>query len=622
MDPRLRPTGRHFFLRPLDLERIRALKGDPRYEARVARAAKECEPWLRTPVPEYDARDDENTRCTIRHHSAMQDMAMLYLLTGEEKYAQACRRDLLTYVKVSKKHGGRLSGASLEEGVMKRSFLFVNEWLSEFFSDDERAAIRDMVIRTIPHHAHEMARFTLQGKVVQNHLQHDGTGLALAALYYNDFPQCARWAKLATDVCVQYAQEAFFPDGAQNELATSYHSGCVEEVVILGLLMRDFAGRDLFAEAWFREVLERGISWMGSLVTPGGGVVAFNDSRAATESWFFRLGASLFGNPHCQALADHIDERQQHEGHHPSLVFDLLFYDPGVPSRIDAGARTVFPHSTTVAFRDGFGREGGLLAQKAGRYTGGHAHPDRLNFEYWHQGAQLLRDLGGQRGGDWEIFRGFYRQSSSHTVVAIHEPQEFAFESKHKEREDTFRTEHRAHRLAQGRILQAADDDGAAHTVTQADIYDGVRQTRTLVWLKASGALVLRDAVESDEEHPFEQLFQGCGELGIAERAFAFAGRPWSLAASVLAPAEAQTIARKAPKETIGAPAYAAVAQRGKAVAFLTLLEPFQDKRPPVRALDAGGKLSFTAEGRAVQVQFDDGRLSVQLDDRTVFSDR
>lgn len=622
MDPRLRPTGRHFFLRPLDLERIRALKGDGRYEARVAKAVRECEHYLKTPVPEYDARNDENTRTTILHHSAMQDMAMLYLLTGEEKYAQACRRDLLTYVKVSRKHGGRLSGASLEESVMKRSFLFVNEWLSEFFSDDERAAIRDMVLKTIPHHTHEMARFTLQGKVIQNHLQHDGTGLALATLYYNDFPQCDRWAKLATDICVQYAQEAFHPDGAQNELATSYHTGCVEEVVIIGLLMRDFAGRDLFGERWYRDVLERGIDWLASLVTPDGGAVPFNDSSAGCESWFLRLGASQFNNPHYQALADHIAEHGARGSKHPSLLYDLLFYDPGVPSRFDPNARTVFPHSTTVAFRDGFGKDGGLLAQKAGRYTGGHAHHDRLNFEYWHKGARLLRDLGGQRGGDWDIFRGFYRQSSSHTVVAIHEPQEIAFESKHKEREDTFRTEHRAHRLAQGRILQTADATDAAHTVTQAEIYDGVRQTRTLVWLKASGVLVLRDVVESADEHPFEQLFQGCGELGTSEKAFAFAGQPWSLAASVLAPAEAKTFARKAPKATVGAPAYAAVAQRGKAVTFLTLLEPFQAKQPAPRTLDAGGKLSFSTGGHAVAVQFDNGRLSVQLDDRTVYNDR
>lgn len=622
MDPRLRPTGRHFFLRPLDLERIRALKGDPRYEARVARARRETEPFLAEPVPEYDARIESNTRLTRKNHTALQDMAMLYLLTGEEKYAQACRRDLLVYTKIARASGGHLSGSSLEEGAMKRSFLFVNEWLSEFFSDDERRAVRDMIIRTIPHHTHEMARFTLQGKTVQNHLQHDGTGLALATLYYNDFPQCDRWARLATDICEQYAREAFHPDGAQNELATSYHTGCVEEVVILGLLMRDFAGRDLFSENWYREVLQRGIAWLASLVTPKGTVVAFNDSRDTTDPWFFRLGASLFGDPHCQALADHLEAHGHLEAHHPSLCYDLLFYDPAVPSRFDERARTVFPHATTAAPRDGFGKESSLLAQKAGRYTGGHAHHDRLNFEYWHKGAQLLRDLGGQRGDDWEIFRGFYRQSSSHTVVAIHEPAVANFESKFKETEQSFATEHRAHKLAQGRFLHTSDDAASACLVSQAGIYDGVRQTRTLVWLKASGVLVLRDMVESEEEHPFEQLFQGCGELGVGERSFAFAGQPWSLAASVLAPTEAKTHARKAPKGTIGAPAYAAVAQRGKAVTFLTLLEPFQAKRPPVRALDAGGKLSFSAEGHAVAVQFDGGRLSVQLDDRTVFSDR
>lgn len=132
----------------------------------------------------------------------------------------------------------------------------------------------------------------------------------------------------------------------------------------------------------------------------------------------------------------------------------------------------------------------------------------------------------------------------------------------------------------------------------------------------------LRDVLESADEHPFEQLFQGCGELGTSEKAFAFAGKPWSLAASVLAPAEAKTIARRAPKETVGSPAYAAVAQRGRAVTFLTLLEPFQGKQPAARKLDAGGKLAFSTGGHAVAVQFDNGRLSVQLDDRTVYSDR
>src|SRR5690606_30679728 len=120
----LRTEGLHFILRTSDLERIHAMKGERRTEARIARARRDVQPYLEQPLAEYDGRVENNTRTTLPWHRAMQDMAMLYLVTGEEKYAQACRRDLLTYVAVERRCR-QLSGSSLEEGDMKRSFLFV-----------------------------------------------------------------------------------------------------------------------------------------------------------------------------------------------------------------------------------------------------------------------------------------------------------------------------------------------------------------------------------------------------------------------------------------------------------------------------------------------------------------
>lgn len=613
MDPRQRPTGQHFLLRPLDLERIRALKGTPHYEDRVARTRKTAEKVVAEPLKAWDGDDDSNSWTTRPRFIDLQNVAMLHLLTGDEKFAQACRRDVLTAVQVSEASPSRIMAMDhIQEMYLNETILFIHEWLPGFFSEEERERIRQTCIRCMPHHAWEMARSTVNQKLVQNHIHHDSTGMALVALYFNDFPDAQRWGRFAAETSLRYVRDAFHGDGGQNEVATTYHACCIHIALLMAHVLRDFDERDPLRDPVFAGVMDRAVGWMASLVRPDGGVVALNDSREHVAAWMFRFGASQFRNPHYQAIAEIVEQRTGSA----NLLYDLLYYEPGVPAKLDPAARSVFPQSGTAAFRTGFGEKDDLLAQHAGTYIGGHAHRDRLGFEYWHAGKCLLDDPGGFKE-DWPTFVGYYKETSSHNVVAIHEPKEIRFEGRYKE-DSAFLAQHRGHLKSQGRILGTFDDAACAATVMQAETYKGVLQTRTLVWHKPSGALLVHDAVRSEKEETFDQLFHGMGALKRSPARFVFEDKDGALCGSVLAPTQPELVAFETPEHARGAPEYAAVRVKAKQVDFLTLLEPYSGAAPATRKLDAQGRLAVDLAGAKWALAFADGALEVRLDGRRI----
>ena len=615
MDSRERPTGRHFLIRPLEWERIRALKGTPHYELHVRHAQEQAKAVVRAPLQPWDATLDENNWTQVERYLDLLDLTTLYLLEGDERCAQACRRDALTMAQVSEANGSRLlSQSGIEATYICRTLIFVHEWLSEFFTPEERERIRQTCLRTLPHHASEMARSTVNQKLVQNHLLFNSTGMAMVALSFNDISDAGRWGLFAAETATRYLRDAFHADGAQNEVAPSYHFHCLELGLLNAAVLRDFAGRDLLREDWFRGVMERGLDWLASLVTPAGSLVAFNDSNYKVASWYFRFGASQFNSPHFQALAGLVERAAEPE--RSNLLFDLLYYEPSIPARFHPAARRVFPVSGTAVFRSGYGAQDGLLAQHAGTYIGGHAHRDRLGFEFWHSGKCLLRDPGGQKD-DWPTFVGYLKEASAHNVVAIHEPHEMEFEGKFRDREK-FHSEHRGHAKSQGRILGTQEDAAFAAIVSQAEIYAGVRQKRSLVWCKESGLLLILDEILAEQVHTFDQLFHGCGDLAIKGTGFTFQDAPVSLAGAVLLPAQAELLPIRRPEKAEGALSYLAVRTRGSRVNFLTLLEPFQGKRPPERRLDASGELRLEVSGQRLVLQASPEAFQVRLGEQTL----
>ena len=323
MEGKNNTKNRHFLIRQSDLERMLELKEHPFYKQRIKQTREHIDPHIKEPVKPWDGTD-WRIRPTLPHKQLplyLLDAATLYLISGEEDLAQACHRDVMTCVQVSEgNQEQRMSAASLQEMVYNVSIIFIHEWLSEYFADEERARIRKASLGCIHHHAGEIARFTVQNKIIQNHILHDSFGLSMVALYFNDFADSDRWISFATDTAVKYLQEAFNEDGAQNEVTGSYHSGCVRDAVHFAQIMRDFADRDLMQEDWYLSIIKGALEWLGSLVTPQGTLVAFNDSTDTVAQWYFRLGASLFKNQHFQALADIINRTETRS----LLLYDLL----------------------------------------------------------------------------------------------------------------------------------------------------------------------------------------------------------------------------------------------------------------------------------------------------------
>ncbi len=622
MHPHEFPRGRRFLMRELDLKRIQALRGTDYYEKRVARARQDLQPLIDTPWQVWDAKNYDFSHKQGARYDGLMDMVLMYHLSGDDSYAKAAARDVLVMAETSEKSGRRLSVSSIEETLMCVPMMFVNEWLADFLSEEDRERIRQAVYRTMPHHAHEMARSTVNQKQVQNHLFLESVGMMMQCLYYNDIQDTQRWGQLAAKLAVRYMRDAFHADGVQNEAAGGYHGLCVYVGIITALFLRDYGDRDLMREEWFRSVMKRSLDWLAALNTPSGHTVAFNDSFTETSAWMFRFGAYHFGSSHFQIMADRVEQQKQWR---PQMLFDLLFYEPTVPAEIDPQARSVFPNGGTVTLRNGWNAESGMLIQKVGSYIGGHAHRDRLNFEYWHQGEYLMRDLGGKANVDWDIFNGYNKQTSSHNVVGIHDPKEAkgSRTKKQDDSEDRLIIEHRGHDLAQGRILKVEDQPAYGWITSQAEIYSGVMQRRILLWFKKSGALLVFDRIASKEPQVFDQLFHGEGALRIEGSRFLFEGnkdQTQRLAGSALEPQGAELVGIGRPKRALGAPKYVGVRRQARRPLFLTLLEPYTSSPPPARVLNKGSG-EFEWADLKIAIGLKDEKLEVHLNGQLLLND-
>ncbi|PCJ63414.1 MAG: hypothetical protein COA79_00985 [Planctomycetota bacterium] len=594
-----------FLISSVDLERIEGLKNHPFYKKCIKDSYARLEEQLANGIEPWDGANESHNRTP--DYLNLLDMGLIYLLEGDKKYEEACVRDVMTFIKVGESNSeNTMSESKIEQTLINKSLLFIFDWLRDSFSEQDQKRFRKIVLAAVPRHLYALGRWCIQDKLVQNHYLADSVGVVEVLNYFNELGDAKRWSDIATEIAIQYMKDAFYEDGVQNELTPSYHSFCLHLGIILAQNLKTYTKRDLFKEPWYRDLYLKGLQWLASLHTPDGGTVAFNDCHPSLPSSLFRFGASQFKNNHFQWVADEFmigelrqrDENPKHclQRFSGEFFYSMLYFDPTVAPIRDIKTPALFKEGGTVCFRNIKPESESLLAQKCGKYTGGHAHADRLVFDYWHDNEQLLIDPGILNQASLSG-RGWYKSSTSHNVVAIYDPHEISpWKSK-----DAFPVAHKNHLLSQGNFLKTDDNEKFSVIVSAAEIYSGVVQTRLLCWVKESGLLLVADKINNNTKESFiwDQLFHGQDKLEINHESFNFKTESISLIGFPVCEA-AEIVSLNRPEGGVMGPLeYIAIRKKEISPIFATILIPFDDvvpAKPSGRngSWDLGEGLNFT----------------------------
>jgi uncharacterized heparinase superfamily protein len=319
-----------------------------------------------------------------------------YLLTGDERYAQAVRDVLDGWIEANPCSLTVNWSSTMEAAlrILSWTWFFRVFHGSRAWSD---AAFRERFLCALYLHGDFTNRHFEISDVNGNHCTADGAGLLFAGLFFGQGRDPRRWQARAWSILCDEVPRQVYPDGVDFEASIPYHR-LVAELFLLSALYRDALGLDV--PELYRERVKAMARFALAYCRPDGSVPLWGD---ADDARALPLGG--------QDLNDHrylaglvgaswnVASLKEAFGGDPSEVFWTLG-----PTAVESLPRDGRPAKSppSQSFPDG----GFFVMRNAvdhvfidcGRIgladRGGHGHNDCLSFEAALEGAHLVSDCG------------------------------------------------------------------------------------------------------------------------------------------------------------------------------------------------------------------------------------
>jgi hypothetical protein len=318
-----------------------------------------------------------------------------YLLTGEERYAEAVRTVLESWIDANP-YAQTVNWSSTMEAALR---ILSWTWFFRVFQASRvwsEAGFRERFLCALYLHGDFTDRHFEISDVNGNHCTADGAGLAFAGLFFGQGRDAQRWQARAWSILCDEIPRQVYPDGVDFEASIPYHR-LVAELFLLPALYREALGLDVSEP--YRERVKAMARFVAAYSRPDGSVPLWGD---ADDARALPLGGQDLNDhrylPGLVGAAWNFTALKEAFGGDPSEVFWTLG-----PAAVESLPRDgpAKDHSSQ-SFRDGgffvmrnavdhvfvdCGRTG--LADR-----GGHGHNDCLSFEAALAGAHLVSDCG------------------------------------------------------------------------------------------------------------------------------------------------------------------------------------------------------------------------------------
>ncbi|MCD8131421.1 MAG: heparinase II/III-family protein [Lachnospiraceae bacterium] len=380
-----------------------------------------------------------------QYNLSMQCNAILYLMTGEKEYAGIAKLEMLCFLNdfcqgaeywmvrnerpegldcYGAVQGGRnLCSVAFTCGLIRRA---------DVFSEEEKRIFFEMIDFLLSYMMDSRDRCMLTGFQAQKNSGNWQTdmcmGVACIMSVLTEFPDRRLWFHSAVHVLRGQLRYTLNPDGSWPE-SLRYHFAALERFSLLGLLLKNETGEDLFSQP----ELQRMFLYPMEVQTPGYaffkgqiGTPPFGD-HTLQENAFALYGAYIQTMySHSPLLASRMYDVWQRSGRGrlplwgESVIGQLFLYPSGdgnpgafVPP-LESTAR--FPDSGIYVFRGGsWSDRVNYLAVMSSQKPIRHGHHDQGSFILYHQNVPLIMDTGIE--GYFDVSTQWHLCSMSHACL-------------------------------------------------------------------------------------------------------------------------------------------------------------------------------------------------------------
>jgi uncharacterized heparinase superfamily protein len=452
-----------------------------------------------------------------------------YLLTGEERYAEAARALLEEWIAANPYALGVNWAVTMEVAFRILSWT----WFFHVFNGSaawSEPCFRGSFLRALYLHGDFTARYLERSDVNGNHYTANAAGLVFAGLFFGQGHEPQRWHRRGWEILIKELPRQVYPDGVDFEASTAYHR-LVTELFVLPALYRERVGLGV-PDTYRARVTAMG-EYSSVYARPDGTVPFWGD---ADDGRALPLGDQPLNDHRYLAgligAAWNVPKLRETFSGPRSEIFWLLGAEAAA-SLVDSTASPssrAFPAAGVYIMRterDHVFIDCGSIGL-AGR--GGHGHNDCLSFEAMLDGVHLITDCGSYVYTASPKWRNRFRSTEFHNTPRIDGEEQNRFI-----RPDWL---WRLHNDALPELLRW-------HASQAFDVFEGrhsgyerlrppVIPLRTIVLDRARHGFVIRDEFEGSGEHevrvPFhlspgvrvEQAASGIVRLAADGRGFLF----------------------------------------------------------------------------------------------------
>jgi len=360
-------------------------------------------------------------------HSAT--LGQAYWLTGDEKYVQEFVRQVEDWIDRNPPRFGVNWACTMDVAIRVANWI-----LGFYFLKGSQAFTDEFLIKflksLLAHGRHIMANLENKG-ITNNHYLADLMGLIYLGIAFPEFKEARRWREFGVQELVKEMEKQVYDDGMDFEASTCYHRLALELFFYPALLCR-LNGIELPQS--FHEKLKKMFDFVLYVLKPNGRMPQIGDNDN--------------GRLHVLGKRDILDMTYL-------LTFATLYYDDPAYKIEEFGfapeALWLFGPEAYERWKKMPGRSVEELKSKAfpdgGIYVmrhkkdymviscgpngqgglGGHAHNDKLSFEFCVGGEDIIIDAGTYVYTAAPKWRSRFRSTSSHNTVMINGKEQNRF---------------------------------------------------------------------------------------------------------------------------------------------------------------------------------------------------
>lgn len=379
--------------------------------------------WSRIDETSTQQTGDKKIVWELNRHQYFSTLGRAYLITKDEKYAEAFVRHLEDWIANNPPKIGLNWLSSLEIAFRSISWL----WAFYFFKDSPKLtpSLFVQMLKYLHLNGRHLETHLSTYSSPNTHLTGEALGLYFLGTFLPEFSDAVRWKDLGYEILLRALDFQIRPDGVYCEQASQYHRYTTDFYVNL-MNLRQIEGLDV--DQKHQEKLKQMLEFLMFITQPNGETPLFGDDDGGRlhfldESGFsdFRptlaLGAVLFKDPNLKFSAKEASaEMLWLLGPHGLRQFDEI--------------KAVEPNETVKAFessgfftvRDSWKTDSNFLLIDCGEHgflKGGHAHADALHFVLSVGGEPIFVDPGTYNYTSDPKARELYRSTAAHNCLTV-----------------------------------------------------------------------------------------------------------------------------------------------------------------------------------------------------------